>query len=236
MTIRTPLPSLPSVFRRHRFEKIPLWELGRRLSILRKFREDLARYYAARTWTTTRRLVEPDDAKQLRESLNHQEAEASRVMGLAGISGTGLYHDPRTGFAGPIQLVPNFARLWEFQIDSAALFDQVDRAIGIYQTERPHAATRTWNPFFWVGLVLDWASRLPFTIARRAGIQGINEETRGAAVARSVFWLMGAAVMLIPVLDAIVNLLKAFEVWESVRAFLFGRGIEPPTAPPVPRS
>jgi hypothetical protein len=216
------------VFRRQRYGRISYNEVDRRLLILRQFRDELERYYAARTWTPTRRLVEPGEAKPLRESLNQKQDETSRVLGLAGISATVTYHNPQTGLLAPIQLVPNFPRLWEYDIESSALFDQIDRAIGIYQTERPHAVRRTWNPFFWIGLLLDWVSRLPFSIARRAGIQGLNEETKAASVVRSAIWIVGALGMLITALDAIVNLLQAFDVWEAIRAFVSGRGLEPP--------
>jgi hypothetical protein len=67
-------------------------------------------------------------------------------------------------------LVDNIFNLHQLKISPQTLFDYVERAIGVYRDDKVKSLVRTLNPLFWLSIVLDYVSGLPFTVLGALGL------------------------------------------------------------------
>jgi hypothetical protein len=66
--------------------------------------------------------------------------------------------------------------LWQFQITSPLVLDCVDRAIGAYERESRRLLRKSFNPLYWLQLLIVWFLRLPFKLLGAAGFDARKAE------------------------------------------------------------
>src|ERR1043166_6771736 len=193
------------------FHRIPVWENRRRRRLLIQFRDLIARYEQQLPTSTMGDVYDSEESAQTRGELNRQLAEAELCVARAGIS-TVVTWTPPAAVGGYVQQVPvltNLFNLHMHHIPFQSAIDIVDRAIGNYESDEENAWWRTFNPFFWLGLLLDYVAFVPFAIARRAGFQTQKiEDSWIGRTLKFVVWLLTAAAL-------IVSLLQAFGIWDA---------------------
>jgi len=214
------------------YRKIPIWENRRRIALLQQFRDLVVKYddeVLPPTGVLGTLFPQDTDASlTTRRALNLVLDEISWVLDRAGISGVVTWSPPAVtgGYIQQIPIIPNFFNLPQYQIENQVVLDQVDRAIGIYTSDQRASKVRTWNPFFWVGLALDFLAGSVFALARRSGFSTRNvEDTWFGRAFKFVVWALGAVVL-------VLTLMQLLDLLESFREFV---GFDAPASLPPPK-
>lgn len=203
------------------YNKIAIWENNRRLKKLIEFRDYILTYFnnSRVTWILEPRIEEAA-AREARFNINLSMNEVHSIILQSGIKPILNWRQPPAvgSFSANIDLIDNIFNLHEFQIDPPLVLDVVERAIGIYQTNHKKARARACNPFFYVGLALDFISDLPFLAIGKLGFN--RQKAKTSAVGR----LIKGILFLIPIIAAFLTTLHHLgyldPVKQSVHEFL----------------
>ena len=118
------------------------------------------------------------------------------------------------GFVRKVDLVYNIFNLEDFLLDANSTIDVIDRSIGIYESNVKWARIKIFNPFFYIGLVLDFISRLPFIAL---GKLGLNRQMMEVSV---VGRLVKSVLYLIQVIAALIAIYQFWDYWTPVKNFV----------------
>ena len=142
------------------YTKILVWENNRRLKKLIDFRKLVIVYFnnSRIEWIMDPR-VEEEVAQEARSNINLSLNDVQSIILQTGIGRN----------SANINLIDNIFNLNEFQIDSRLVLDKIDRAIGVYQSIQKKACARAFNPLFYVQIILDFISDLPFIALGKLG-------------------------------------------------------------------
>lgn len=153
-------------------ERIAAIENAKRIDVLANFRTLVVEYFNnSRLEGFVGNRIEQPPAKAARVEINKLLAKVEPIVSAAHVF-TVVTWTPAPAVGGYIQhveLVHNIFNLGHFEIPPTQVIDILDQAIGVYENNRQKAQIRLYNPLFYVGLLLDWIAKSPFTIARRAG-------------------------------------------------------------------
>ena len=198
------------------YTKILIWENKRRLNKLRVFRPLMIRYFNNSQVGFGGGRVEESAAKEARREINLLRDEIHSIILNSGI-------DPSFSWTPPaavgddeteIDLIEDIFNLDQFDIGPNNLLDLIDRAIGIYDANRKSAFVRTFNPFFYLGLVLDTISDLPFIAI---GILGFNrQKIKTSAIGRLVKGILYLAI----IVAAVLTILHLLDFVEPIKQFV----------------
>ena len=198
------------------YTKILIWENKRRLNKLREFRPLMIRYFNNSRVGFGGGRVEDSAAKEARREINLLRDEIHSIILNSGI-------DPSFSWTPPaavgddeteIDLIEDVFNLDQFDIGPNNLLDLIDRAIGKYDANRKSAFVRTFNPFFYLGLVLDTISDLPFIAI---GILGFNRQKMKASV---VGRLVKGILYLTIIVAAVFTILHLLDFVEPIKQFV----------------
>ena len=80
--------------------------------------------------------------------------------------------------------------------------DELDRVIGVYETDRRNSIFRTFNPLWWIGNLAGWLVRLPFRAIGAAGFDADKAEASvPGRIAKVVLYTVTIAAALLTILD-----------------------------------
>ena len=199
------------------YSKILIWENKRRFNKLMEFRELAIEYFnnsRPTGWENSSR-IQDDAAIEARFKINLVIDEVHSIILTSGTIPILSWTAPAIGGrAEEIDLITNIFNLNGFQIEPNHVLDFIDRAIGIYQSNHESACWKTVNPFFYIGVVLDAISNLPFIAIEKFGFN--QQKAKASAIGR----LFKGVFYLIPIVAATIVILKAFEGFEPVKQFV----------------
>ena len=199
------------------YTKILVWENRKRLKKLIDFRELVIVYFnnSRVEWIMDPR-VEEEAAQEARSNINLSMKEAHSTILLSGTNPKLIWKAPPTagGYVAKIDLIEDIFNLHEFQLDPRLVLDQIDRAIGIYQSNQKKARARVFNPLFYVEMILDFISNLPFIALGKLGFN--RHKMTISAIGRLVKQL----VFLITVLATVLTILHFLEFLNPVKQFV----------------
>ena len=198
------------------YTKILIWESKRRLNKLKAFRSLMIRYFNNSRVGFGGGRVEESAAKEARREINLLRDEIHSIILNSGI-------DPSFSWTPPaavgddeteIDLIEYIFNLDQFDIGPNNLLDLIDRAIGKYDSNRKSAFIRTFNPFFYLGLVLDTISDLPFIAI---GILGFNrQKIKTSAIGRLVKGILYLTI----IVAAVLTILHLLDFVEPIKQFV----------------
>ena len=198
------------------YTKILIWESKRRLNKLKAFRSLMIRYFNNSRVGFGGGRVEESAAKEARREINLLRDEIHSIILNSGI-------DPSFSWTPPaavgddeteIDLIEDIFNLDQFDIGPNNLLDLIDRAIGKYDSNRKSAFIRTFNPFFYLGLVLDTISDLPFIAI---GILGFNrQKIKTSAIGRLVKGILYLTI----IVAAVLTILHLLDFVEPIKQFV----------------
>jgi hypothetical protein len=185
------------------FAKIPIWENKRRIKALTAFADlykdtlkSTAKPQIAES-ATARPIITPE---QRRSELNRRKPAIMKTVALAGIRSFRATVKPN---GAPID-IDIIDHLWELQtnlLSSILLVDVLEEAIGVYCDDQVKSWTRTLNPFFWLGRLIDWVADLVFNVVALFGAS--PDQARASilgrliiAVERLILWLAAIVTVL----------------------------------------
>ena len=199
------------------YTKILIWENKRRLNKLFEFRQLIFTYLnnSRVEWITDTRIEEVT-AHEARVKINRAMREISSMIFQSGIVPTLHWIPPATvrGHAVKVNLIDNIFRLDELFIDPRHVLDVIDNSIGIYESNVKWARIKIFNPFFYIGLMFDFISRLPFIALGKLGADQQRMEM-------SVFGrLIKGVLYLIQIAAALIGIYQFWDFWTPVKNFV----------------
>jgi hypothetical protein len=190
------------------------WECKRRLELLRRFRVLTSTYFENIQFPSwSREPILDDESQKARHEINLIMNDLELSFNLLGIEHHVLHQPPphQGGLVQTVNLVLNMFVLWQFQLDPRYVFDCTDRAIGAYENKCRRLFRSSFNPFYWLGLLLVEFLRLPFRVLGAAGFNASKAEgSLWGKLAKVVFFLA----TVIPAVFAIID------HWSGVVGFL----------------
>ena len=113
-----------------------------------------------------------------------------------------------------VDLIENIFNLDQFDIGPSNLLAVIDRAIAKYDSNRKAALVRTFNPFFYLGWILDTISDLPFIVI---GILGFNrQKIKTSAIGRLVKGILYLTI----IVAAVLTILYLLDFVEPIKQFV----------------
>jgi len=198
------------------YNKIPIWEHKKRVNTLIGFRDLVITYYN----NATREYLEPglrenDTARQTRSKINLLVNKVSRILYATGIDASVYYTPPPAlgGLTGNIDLPSNIFNLHRYGISHQILIDYIERALGVYEDDYKNCLIRTFNPFFWIGLLLSYIAKIPFMILGKLGFHQSKMES--SFLGR----LIKGIIYIITVIASIITILELTGHLESYKPF-----------------
>ncbi len=198
------------------YTKILIGENKRRLNKLREFRSLMIRYFNNSRVGFGGGRVEESAAKEARREINRLKDEIHSIILNSGID-PGFSWTPPSAVGGDetrIDLIEDIFNLDQFDIGPNNLLACIDGAIEKYDSSHKSAFVRTFNPFFYLGRVLDAITDLPFIII---GILGFNrQKIKTSAVGR----LVKGTLYLIIIVAVLLTILHLLDFLEPIKQFV----------------
>jgi len=145
------------------YNYIHYWSNKYRLEKLRYFRELLLEYKSniSFSFLSLGGVSENNNAIELHVKINNILIEVDQIILAAGVSET-----LNNKILGDYDVVLNVFNFNDneslFKGNYPALMDTVERAIGVYISDKKKSILRSFNPFFWLGYILECVVALPF--------------------------------------------------------------------------
>lgn len=196
------------------------WECKRRLAALRQFRVLAFDYfqnvrYLSRQDALRGQVLMNDKSQKARHEINQLLNDVALSLDLMDVTRIVTWTPPPMigGYIQQVDLIGNIFGLSAFDIPSQTVFDSLDRAIGAYENECRKLRRKSFNPFYWMGIVIVWFLRLPFKLLGAAGFNAAKAEKS----------LSGKLVKVVMGLAAFTAaILKIADDWSMIRRFLYG--------------
>ena len=200
------------------YTKILVWENNKRLKKINEFRELVIAYFdnARANWNRDP-IVSELTAPEARRRINESMQEVHSIILHAGMSPTVKWVPPAI-IGGNVQNVNLIQDIFNldgfFEIEPDHVLDLIDRSIGLYDSNRKWARVRVFNPLFYVGLVFDFVSDLPFVALGKLGFN--HQKARSSRIGR----LVKGVLYLITGFAAFLTILHFLEFLEPVKRFV----------------
>lgn len=175
------------------YKNIPIWTNIKRQKILGEFRNNVGEYFQNCRAENGIWIGETTRALERRKEINLQYDEAYSAIIGALINPVILYAPPEgtSGWRGQLDLMSNIFMLEMKRVHESYLIDMIDRAIGVYKSNRRNAIIRTFNPLFWFLMIVDFVVSIPFIILGRIGFnQKKMEQSKIGKLIKLVFYLI----------------------------------------------
>jgi len=187
-------------------QRIPVWTLAKRRRFLAAYRRDLERYFSAVTYEAFPfRVVEGEEAKEVRRSLEARSARCRRILDAAGTlpvvrqaSGSGV------GEVTRVNLVEAAFQLDRFDLTRDDLLRLFDAAEVAHAREVGPAWLRMANPLYWLDMALGVAEVAPFLPLRLVGMDPSRAAlSRGGSALRGLVRLAVLAALAVALLGSL---------------------------------
>jgi hypothetical protein len=169
-----------------KYRKIAIWENKERIKDLSFFRD----LYLEGLFDSVKLLVSPATGKpftaeERRSELNRRIPAVKQMVALADILAFRDWITNRKDDAPiPVDVLEQFWYLEKLRISFRAPSDVVDEAIGQYQSDQRRSLVRTFNPFYWLGRLIDWLIDEAFNVVALFG--GNPQTARNSSIGRTV--------------------------------------------------
>jgi len=199
------------------YTKIAIWENQRRLNELLEFRELALKYFnnSRAEWMANER-IEEEEAKIARVDINRIMDEVHDIILYSGIDPSLRWSPPPAvgGYIQNVNIIQNIFHIHRFRIPENNVLDFIDRAIGIYESNKSRALVNTFNPLFYLSIVVDWLVELPFVFIGRLGFN--RDRVESSIIGR----LMKGVLYLVTIVASFLTILQLLGYLEPVKQFV----------------
>ena len=187
------------------YNNIAIVENRRRLKRLVEFRILVGVYFdnSKANWQTDSRH-ESAEAVEARRKINRMLDEIHDIILCTGIVPAVVYRAAPVagGYVNRVDLVQNIFNLHQFEIDQDPLVDFLDRSIGVYESDKTMCWIRTFNPFHYLGKILDLISALPFKLIGKIGFDETKAESSVLGkLVKGLLYLISSVAALLTILE-----------------------------------
>lgn len=183
------------------YKQIFIWENSKRINFFTKFRNLVVDYFNNVQTSTAGGLdihffaepIENSNAQRKRSEINQNINKAHSIILAAGVP-TSIIRYPPPAVGGHVLDVNVLASIYDshnLDLDPKFIVDIIERAIGVYKNDRINSFIRTINPFFWIFLIIDYITSLPFVILGQIGFnRGKIEGSFIGKISKAIFNLI----------------------------------------------
>ncbi len=199
------------------YTKITLWENQRRLRILFEFRNIVNTYFDnSRIEWASGEQIEDVDAQRARVKINRTMSEVYSVILHSRMNPSVRWTPPPIvgGYVQDVDLILDLFHIHRLQISPKNVLDFIDRVIGTYENNYVRAIVRTFNPLFYIGLILDWIASLPFVLINKIGFNSAKVESS------IIGKLLKGFLYVVTATASILTILHLLNYLESVKQFI----------------
>lgn len=187
------------------YKKITIWGNIDRTIKLVNFRNLVVEYFNNIEYEYMGfEITENDKAREIRPKINIIIEEIHSIILASGLSTILIYTPPPAigGYIRNIDLIQNIFMLHHWQIKPNELTDKIERSIGIYENDKKHALLRMFNPFYWIGQIIDLIVDIPFSIIGKLGFNQYKiENSPIGKLVRGILYLITVFAALLTVID-----------------------------------
>lgn len=153
------------------YKQILSWESRERIKYLENFKAHVVNYFNNIGHSNVGDSWEEETAKKERKEINKLIDKAHSYIIATDVSLEVIYSPaPITGRGSHYtDLVLNVFNLVNMHIGPSPLLDSIERTIARYENDKKSAILRTYNPLFWIALLIDCLVSLPFEALGKAG-------------------------------------------------------------------
>jgi len=155
-----------------KYSNLTLWQnIGRRKQ-LEKYQSQVERYFELIDYNyLDRTIIDNEESRKIRKDLSKQSEVVQVCIIETGLSPYVVYTPPPAigGYVQRINLIENLFKLQNYDIETQAVIDIIDQALGVYEGDFVKSIIRVFNPIFWLGKVLEFISSLPFQLLGQIG-------------------------------------------------------------------
>jgi hypothetical protein len=174
---------------RLKYDQIPIWENKQRIKDLQFFRD----VYLLGLWGYTKLLEsaatgKPFTAEECRSEINRRLPGVKEMVRLADISALRDWVTRKDDEAVQIDVLEQLWYLETLRLSYRAPSDVVEEAIGKYQADQFKSWVRTFNPFYWVGRLINWLIGEAFNVV---ALVGANPQTARNSPAGHIIFAIG---------------------------------------------
>ena len=152
-------------------------------------------------------MARPSDGEEsgkYRREINLAVAEVRSIVRASGRAARVVWTPP-PAIGGPsrsVELLDDIFLLDRYDIPPSMVVDELDRVMGVYETDRRNSIFRTFNPLWWIGNLAGWLVRLPFRAIGAAGFDADKAEASvPGRIAKVVLYTATIAAALLTILD-----------------------------------
>lgn len=160
------------------YKKLTFWQNKKRQAVLDDYKKKLREYFRLTNFDPFQHaIIENDKSYAMREWLNKHSDEVQSILLTAGVGPYIDHNDPPAigGRYRRINLIENFPHLYQFDMGPDLIVDSIDKALGNYEADFQNAIIRTFNPLFWISLLLEWIASIPFRVLGSLGIKNSDK-------------------------------------------------------------
>jgi len=154
-----------------RLHDLFLWEVRSRIDKIQNYQKLINEYFTNIDYSEySREIIDNENSVRIRHQLNLDSAEVHKYISTVTSPILTYYPPPAIGgFVTDIDLVDNIFNLQKYDIEPQSLIDVLDKALGIYQSELTPSLIRIFNPFVWLGKLLEIVASVPFLLLGSVG-------------------------------------------------------------------
>jgi hypothetical protein len=184
------------------YDNIPIWENNYRLRKLSEFTDYLKQYYNSAN-------------EEAKNNICLSLQEVHDIILCAGINPYLNYTPPPMigGYIQNIDVVLNFDNLRCYGISERKVYDFILMAVGVYLRDKRKSWIRTFNPFYWLGRIIECIASIPFWFLGHIGFDRYKIETSLLGkITKGIFKIVIFLSALLPILDllGLLEPIKAF--------------------------
>ena len=205
---------------RLRFDKIPIWENKQRIKDLTFWRDLwLEGMFQAINVLISPPTGKPFTSEERLTELNRRIPAVREMVKLAEIPTTRDWITSRKDDPPVrVDILEQFWYVEKLRISARAPSDVVDEAIGKYQSDQRQSWVRTFNPFYWLALFIDWLIGEAFNVVTIFG--GTPQNARNSALGRKIIAAARFIGWLIAVAAAVCTILEFLGFQTPIRNYL----------------
>lgn len=195
------------------YKKILVWENKKRIDLLIKFRNLVVEYFNNLDISNQENKI----AEQKRREINVILVKAHSAILAAGVSTSITQYPPPAvgGYVIHINVIDSIFDFDSLYLDRKFITDIIERAIGVYLNDRINSLLRTINPFYWLYIIIDYITSLPFVILGKVGFN--QKKIEGSFTGK----LIKAIISLIIVFASFLTILEKLGYLDWFKNLLF---------------
>ena len=171
------------------FKKKTFFENKYSLNKLNEFLNLIEKYFGTVGWNYKEPIIYHTEVRNLRTRINKLVPILDKIILESDVPAYAIYTSPpMTGSRKThVDIISNIFNLHSYKLTPQMTIDLIERAIGVYSTDKISSIIRTINPLFWFTKCMDQIFSIPLYLLTKAGFQEAVTNSVGMKLFRFIF-------------------------------------------------